>query len=340
MLIANFGISLAYISYSYHSCLFSLSADDYFCSGIEAAKKWTASNGLPSERVIILAPRFMEKVDAPGCGTLWWNNTELEARGIWRGGADSDPRADPTGKHRVVSSFTALDVLIESLLAGKKAGRLPMLSRIALAGHSSGGQIIQRHALFTRIDEAAARLDSTLNVSIRHLPANPSSYCSLDGKRVDAKSGAVATPSASFVAHCAGYNSWHFGTDAERWPLPPRCASFPGGTKAAVALFATRTMKYMQGGNDTCACNQERGQYENVRDDPCTCESHGLETTCSDEIGGSYRLMRGRNYWKTLGEVYGGAQPPSHSLSVVPNVGHDHTLLWQSTEGIAAIFGA
>jgi hypothetical protein len=305
-------------------------ADDYFCAGVEAARLWSAAQR--GEKVLVLAPRFMEAADAPPRGTLWWNGTEARAAGVWRGGSDSDARSDSSGEGRTASSFAALDALVQALLDRRAAGALPQLRRVALAGHSSGGQIVQRHALFSRLHPRDAPA-----VELRHCAANPSSYCALDAKRVD-RGGDIVVPPRNVTEQCPAYNAWIWGTSPTPWPLPPRCAAYTGGVASALRDFARRSVVYVQGGNDTCACNVKARGEAGTRAAPaaqaarptqrasevCTCESHGLETTCADELNGAYRLERGLNYWATLGEVYGGTQPSSHSLVIVPNVGHDH----------------
>ena len=298
-------------------------ADDYFCAGVEAARLWTAAAAHHGDKVLVLAPRFMEEADGPPRGTLWWNGTEARAAGEWRGGSDSDARSDPSGEGRTASSFAALDALVEALLDRRAAGALPQLRRIVLAGHSSGGQIVQRHALFSRLDPR-----DTPAVELRHCAANPSSYCALDAKRVS-RGGDIVVPPRNVTEQCPAYNAWIWGISPAPWPLPPRCAAYVGGVPSALRDFARRSVVYVQGGNDTCACNQARGGTTAhaggaAPSEVCTCESHGLETTCADELNGAYRLERGFNYWATLGAVYGGKQPSSHSLVVVPDVGHDH----------------
>ena len=62
-------------------------------------------------------------------------------------GAESDPSVASSGQ--TVSSFAVLDQIIESLVHDTKA--YPNLQQVVIAGHSSGGQIVQRHALFTRL---------------------------------------------------------------------------------------------------------------------------------------------------------------------------------------------
>ena len=83
-------------------------------------------------------------------------------------------------------------------------------------------------------------------------------------------------------------------------------------------------MVYLIGSNDTCNERLEPG-----------CHSHGLETTCADMLEGPFRLYRGTHYAKYLAAYFG---RPVHRLVQVPNVGHDHRLMFESSEGLAALF--
>lgn len=66
------------------------------------------------------------------------------------------------------------------------------------------------------------------------------------------------------------------------------------------------------------------------------CHSHGLETTCMDMLQGYNRRYRAEHYVKHLANVFGHAV---HNSSVVPGVGHDHSLMFESLQGQALIFG-
>ena len=169
----------------------SRNADDYFCSGVQAAEMAGYGNG----KALVLAPRFMELKDKPSNGTIWWNGSYPE--GCWRCGAESDPRASGGFGSYTVSSFGVLDTMIRALAASVESGALPNLKRVVLAGHSSGGQIIQRHAIFTRLPLP----NKPLPFHVRHVPANPSSYAYLTPKRwkglVAGSSDRLALPNAS-----------------------------------------------------------------------------------------------------------------------------------------------
>ena len=312
-------------------------ADDYFCAGVQAAAMAGYGNG----RALVLAPRFMEPADQPTQGLVWWNGSYPQ--GCWRCGAESDPSSSATG--RTVSSYAVLDAMVTALQQGASRGSYPRLDRVTLAGHSSGGQIVQRHAIFTRLPPptdhwptaglsrgaaTAARGAATggkAALRVRHVPGNPSSYAYLSPRRWRGLSdapGNLLVPDSATRAACPDYDDWHFGLSAR---LPPFVRAAPGGVESAVRRFAARDVTYLQGYNDTCACNPGDG---------CQCVSHGLEVTCSDELMGTYRLQRGRLYYAHLTAHYGRRV---HAMKEVANVGHDHTLLWQSKEGLEALFG-
>lgn len=106
--------------------------------------------------------------------------------------------------------------------------------------------------------------------------------------------------------------------------FPPYLAQ--GGAPAAwVAAYADKDIHYMVGQNDTCNEAYEPG-----------CTSHGLETTCMDNLEGWMRRYRAEHYFRYLSAFF---QRPVHQLTVIPNSGHDHTLMFQHPDGLAAIFG-
>ena len=95
---------------------------------------------------------------------------------------------------------------------------------MVIAGHSSGGQIVQRHALFTRLSPndddgggagtrtaAAAHAveggrNATHVASVRHVVANPSSFAYLDGRRWI--NGVLRNLTAAERSKCPLFNSW------------------------------------------------------------------------------------------------------------------------------------
>lgn len=173
---------------------------------------------------------------------------------------------------------------------------------------------MQRYALTQR----AMRLGADGSRIFRYVVGNPSSFAYLDARRWI--NGTLQAVPAAQQTSCPEYNDWEWGL-AGNWP-----PYFQGmSLQSAVATYARKNVIYLQGQNDTCNRDLEPG-----------CQSHGLETTCMDMLEGRFRLERGLQYFQFLENFY---QQQVQNLSIVPNVSHDHSLLFQSSEGLEAIFG-
>ena len=308
-------------------------ADDYFCAGCGSA---ALQRAYPQSAVAVLAPRFLEPQDGEvtltsGAAPMRWNGSD--ENGVWRYGADSlasassplapaTVTATATATAAGVSSYAAMDALVRKAIA-----ELPNLERIAIAGHSSGGQFVQRWALTSTASFwNSGRGPGGASVLVEAVVANPSSFAYLDGRRWSKDGATLAVPPAG---SCAGYDAWEYGLEEG-----PELASSPyvasalkaaGSTSVLAAQYAGRAVLYLAGGADTC--NVTVGW----------CDSHGLETTCADELQGSMRLARSNNYVKYLKAFFDGKDV--HKQVVVPHVGHDHSLIFQSAEGQQALFG-
>ena len=97
-----------------------------------------------------------------------------------------------------------------------------------------------------------------------------------------------------------------------------------GDSSTWVQAYADKDIRYMVGENDTCNSAFEPG-----------CVSHGLEVTCMDNLEGWMRRYRAEHYFRYLQIFFA---RPVHQLTIIPNSGHDHTLMFQHPEGLAVIF--
>eukprot|EP00730_Choanoeca_flexa_P014758 TRINITY_DN6572_c0_g1_i1.p1 TRINITY_DN6572_c0_g1~~TRINITY_DN6572_c0_g1_i1.p1 ORF type:complete len:488 (+),score=47.64 TRINITY_DN6572_c0_g1_i1:110-1573(+) len=278
-------------------------ADEYFCAMQEAAALQTF---YPTERVLVLAPWFIEPQDNPAQDTVRWNGSD--PNGVWRSGQESLP--DTEGN--TVSSYAVLDLIMKQLNDSKL---YPNLRLVTIAGHSSGGQTVQRYALTSHLTKHL----STLSFSVRYVVANPSSYAYLDNRRWF--QGQLMAPNASTQASCPEYNAWEWGLDGN---YPPYLSASPDTASDWIAAYADKDIRYLVGQNDTCNADFEPG-----------CVSHGLETTCMDMLEGWMRRQRAEQYFHYLQQFFG---RPVHSLTAIPNSGHDHTLIFQHDLGLKAIF--
>jgi pimeloyl-ACP methyl ester carboxylesterase len=283
-------------------------ADDYFCSA-------SAAVALQSnyKNVLIVVPRFVTVSDGPlmlheGGTALRWSD---DGNGPWRFGARS--------VHPIpVSSFAAVDHLVEALLQ-----RTSPSTNVVMAGHSSGGQFVQRWSLLTTVWSPNR---------MRTVVANPSSYAYLTPQRkIEGQWRLPATEN-----DCTRYNQWEWGLDEQ-----PGNASandiddeykrhamelIGQNTTELIQRFGSRDLVYMIGSLDRCNVSSAGGW----------CHSHGLETSCMDELQGNMRFERLLNYIESLEKIVG---ITTHRRMVVSGVGHDHSLMFTRPEGLSAIFG-
>eukprot|EP01062_Namystynia_karyoxenos_P055900 TRINITY_DN46909_c0_g1_i1.p1 TRINITY_DN46909_c0_g1~~TRINITY_DN46909_c0_g1_i1.p1 ORF type:complete len:790 (+),score=246.37 TRINITY_DN46909_c0_g1_i1:80-2371(+) len=273
-------------------------ADDYYCTMREAAK---LQQDYAPEEVYVLAPWFTQPQDQAPPRCSYWNGDDSD--GVWRYGADSDssPR---------VSSYAVVDRLLAAIAASA-----PGLERITVAGHSSGGQFVQRYAL---THPEAAGLPP-----VRYVLANPSSYAYLDGERWVGPPQSRDPWGVPPAGRCPEYNKWKWGLagNAERLTVP---YVFDQALRPLLRRYPRLDVTYLAGQNDTCNENLTPG-----------CESFGLEKTCMDMLEGSQRRERAERYYAYLEHHYGRRV---HSLAEVPNAGHDHALVFQSRVGLRAVF--
>lgn len=219
-------------------------ADNYFATGLAARD----AAGPAGDGALVVAPQFLTGTDAERYGlpadVLRWSPEG------WEGGDDAvAPRA--------LSSFDALDAILARL--GDRT-LFPNLSRLVVAGHSGGGQVVQRYAVLSRAGDALGRR----GVRVSYVVANPSSYAWFTPDRPEP------------VAGCPGYDRWKYGMRD-----PPRYAA--GAEAAALeAAYVARPVTYLLGGRDT---------------DP---DHPALDRSCMAEAQGPFRLARGLFYWQAL----------------------------------------
>ncbi len=220
-------------------------AQTYLQSGIDAAEHAGVGGS-----TLVIAPQFLNESDVKrnhlDNQVLRWNGND------WMAGEPS------TGPGQV-SSYGALDQIIKHL-GNRKL--FPALKEIVVAGHSGGGQVVQRFAL-TGHDHPMLQ---TEGISLRYVVANPSSYAYFTPQR----------PVKFDKASCPGFNDWKYGLQN----LP----AYAKGQSAEQLeqTYVSRNITYLLGQQDT---------------DP---NHPALDKSCEAETQGAYRLIRGHNYFDYL----------------------------------------
>jgi len=264
-------------------------ADKYF----DTAQKARAAAGIAADGTLLIAPQFLATIDTQvhpePANTLRWSGN------AWMGG---EPAEGPAP----ISSFSALDAIVNRL-----ADRhlFPNLRQIVVAGHSGGGQVVQRYAIAMRDNPALA----SEHIALSFLVANPSSYAYFDTQRPNAD----GTPAPYDAAQCPAFDQWKYGMQ----DLPAYVNS-----RAPAQLeqtYAARRVDYLIGGDDT---------------DPAQA---ALDKSCPAEAQGPQRMARAQAYYHYLQ-----ARHPAglnQSFNIVPGVGHNGNRMLTSACALTVMFG-
>ena len=227
----------------------SRDGDVYFATG-QAAQ---AASGVPA---MIITPHFLADEDIAEhhlpADTLHWS------RDGWGGG---EPAHGPVP----ASSFAALDAILARLA---DRALFPHIAQVVVAGHSAGGQVVQRYAVVGNGDAALVGR----GVHVRYVVANPSSYLYFDATRPGP------------VANCAGFNAWRYGFAGGQ---PP--AYVTGDQATLERRYVARDVIYLLGTADT------------------NPNHSALDKSCGAEAQGPYRLARGLAYVNYLRARHPGA---------------------------------
>ncbi|PWN90820.1 hypothetical protein FA10DRAFT_252457 [Acaromyces ingoldii] len=276
------------------------------------------------ENTLRISPLFFStEHDAPAlnASTLAWNDNNG-----WAGG---DGSTHPSGSG--MSSFTVFDELVTKF---SDASKYPKVKSITLAAHGGGAQVIQRYAVLGR--------SARSGVSLRYVVGDPSTMLYFTRDR----------PVAVDTSSCPRFNDFRYGFSNYYEPY--------GLADSQAGLFkryAGRDMRYIIGLDDESTTNGDQ-----------TCAGRGA--------GGAVRRDRSLAYWKYIHLLAGyaassydsfpGTFPAldsrqkadssipttsnkatlsaykntkiGHKLYQVSGAGHSATEVFESTEGLAALF--
>lgn len=263
-------------------------ADVYFRTAQNARE---AAHADP-DSTLLIAPQFLATLDLrvhdEPADLLRWKGD------AWMGG---EAARGPLP----ISSYAVLDAIV-TRLADRKL--FPNLQHVVVAGHSGGGQVVQRYAVAARNIDVLTRE----GIDVRYVVANPSTYAYFDAQRPNAQG--VAAPFDA--AQCTDFNQWKYGMDSRPPYLDDRS---PAQLEAA---YASRRIDYLVGGADN---------------DP---QQSALDRSCAAEAQGPQRFARAEAYYRYIQARH--PEGLKQSLHIVPGVGHDGARMLTSVCALSAMF--
>lgn len=212
-------------------------------------------------RTFIVAPQFLISQDLKIASPPQDRDRLLRWRsnGRWTDGRDAEGPAP-------LSSFDAIDTILARL--ADRTG-FPNLKQVVLAGHSAGGQMVQRYAV---LGKGTAKL-ADIGVPLRYVVANPSSYAYVTADRPRS------------ARDCdESFNDWKYGLN----DLPRYAPRVP--EDALRRAYLERDVVYLLGTND---------------DNP---DDEDLDQSCEANAQGRSRLARGASYFAYLQKEHPGVR--------------------------------
>ena len=141
--------------------------------------------GTAGEYTFLIAPQFLNEEDAAAhklsADVLRWRKAKWEA-------------GEPATRPAAISSYDAIDGILVRL---SDRTVFPNLAHIVLAGHSGGGQVVQRYAVAGHQIAAVEKA----GIALSYVVANPSSYVYFDDLR----------PVPLALRGCQNFDAWKYG---------------------------------------------------------------------------------------------------------------------------------
>jgi len=274
-------------------------ADHYFSTALAAAFLAAALDD-----TLVIAPRFASN-DGGGC-----RDQLAENEVNWPCGGDSWRSGGVARNDAQLTSFDFADQILRKLV---DKDTFPNLNAIVVAGHSAGGQFVNRY-------EMANKMHDSLGVRVTYVVANPSSYAYLDANRPALETGNVCVSCPSAKAGdvrpfqdrgCTTYDDWPYG-------LKKRT-----GYTAKISddqlkkQIAARPTTYLVGEIDILPLG-------------------GFDSSCPAMAQGPTRRARGEAFAKYVNEKYAA----QHKLMTVSLCGHNARCIFTADPVLAVLFPA
>jgi len=262
--------------------------DQYFAT----AQRLLEQSGRDPQEVLLIAPNFPGKQDQ----SKGFTQMPLWGTRDWAAGLDAQ------GVAFSLSSFKVMDDLVRKVT---ESPGFEGVATVIIAGHSAGGQFVQRYAALNQVDETIR----TRGLDLRYVVANPSSFLYFTPQRPEDK-----TFKDYPAEQCPDFNQYRYGME-NMIPYAKIQSS-----QEQFKRYSHRAVTYLMGGNDT---------------DP----NHKLlDKTCPALAQGATRLSRAKSYIRYERFLVGRATKINHLAYEVQDVGHNQEKMFGSSCGMMSLF--
>jgi hypothetical protein len=198
-----------------------------------------------------------------------------------------------------LTSFDFVDEILRKL-AHKQA--FPNLKSIVVAGHSAGGQFVNRYEMSNTVHE-------TLGLPVTYVVANPSSYAYPEPARPNVDGEKTTFRPFRDSRNCTTYDLWPYGFEKRSG-----YAAKLSDDQLRKQLVA-RPVTYMLGEIDILPLG-------------------GFDSSCPAMSQGLTRRARGEAFGKLVNEKLGGHSP----VMIIPECGHNARCMFTSEDALPVLF--
>ncbi|MEO8501332.1 MAG: alpha/beta fold hydrolase [Vicinamibacteria bacterium] len=277
-------------------------ADNYFQSAMAAAFL-----GGALDNTLVIAPRLASN-DGSGCQDLLGPNEISYHCNTWRSGGPS--LTSPT-----VTSFDFIDEILRKVA---KKTVFPNLKAIVVAGHSAGGQVVNRYEMTNQVHDS-------LGVSVTYVVSNPSSYAYPDAARPTIAAWSLTANPPGYIPETPS------DTPAFRVPGEGRsCTTYdqwPAGLNDRKGYSAKQTDEQIRRQLSSRPTIYLLGELDIL-------PLGGFDGSCPAMAQGPTRLARGQAFAKYANEKFGA----KHTVMIVPLCGHNARCIFTSDAALPLIF--
>jgi len=257
------------------------------------------------DTTVVISPRIV-------CGTDKLEPNEIN----WPCGGDSWKSGGMSTTHPTLSSFDIVDEILRKLA---KKQVFPNLKGIVVAGHSAGGQFVNRYEMSNVVHD-------TLGVPVSYVVATPSSYAWPDATRPLPVDDALPANAVGGWNVETVHTTFSFGPfDAtkaatyDRWPtgLTNRMGAYTAkqSDEQLKKQLVARPTTYLLGQVDTLPLG-------------------GFDSSPSAMAQGATRRARGEAFAKFVNEVLGA----KHQIMIVPECGHNDRCMYTTDMVFPVVF--